>query len=141
MSVSPTLTGVEVVRRTRDFDPAALNDALIGCARKYMPNVEGMTWKEMVAMGKQTLEGQDITVPGAVRKMFRSFEVVHEKMGTDNLPTVPRLTSGRPAVVPLASTWRDRLPKAGSILPVKAPQGASRNSESRKETPTPGALD
>ncbi|KAH9171646.1 hypothetical protein EDB89DRAFT_1906783 [Lactarius sanguifluus] len=44
-------------------------------ARPYMPNVEGMTWEEMVVMDEQGLEAQGVAALGARRKMLKTFEV------------------------------------------------------------------
>ncbi|KAI9436730.1 hypothetical protein H4582DRAFT_1801698, partial [Lactarius indigo] len=69
------------------LEPAVLND-VAGWPRtlrlhKYMPNFEGMTWKEMVVMDEQALEAQGVAALGARRKVLKTFEVVRRKMGTD----------------------------------------------------------
>ncbi|KAH8994159.1 hypothetical protein EDB86DRAFT_3234882 [Lactarius hatsudake] len=85
-----------------DFEPSVLND-VAGWLRtlrlhKYMPNFEGMTWKEMVVMDEQALEAQGVAALGARRKMLKTFEVVRKKMGIDDPSAPPPApSSGGPA--------------------------------------------
>ncbi|KAH8984732.1 hypothetical protein EDB92DRAFT_2117006 [Lactarius akahatsu] len=88
-----------------DFEPAVLNDVAWWLRtlqlHKYTPNFEGMTWKEMVVMDEQALEAQGVAALGARRNMLKTFEVVRNKMGIDDLsapPPPPPLSSGGPAL-------------------------------------------
>ncbi|BGP16146.1 hypothetical protein JCM10213_006080 [Rhodosporidiobolus nylandii] len=48
---------------------------------KYTPNFEGVSWKEMVAMGDKDLEHKGVSALGARRKLLKVFEVVRQKTG------------------------------------------------------------
>ena len=78
-----------------DFDPLPADVA--GCRRslrlhKYTPNVEGMSWKEMVLMDEQVLEAQGIAALGERRRCSR----------------LPRSSRGKwsdGATAPTATVW------------------------------------
>ncbi|KAF8258360.1 hypothetical protein EI94DRAFT_1142116 [Lactarius quietus] len=75
--------------KEEDFDPAVLNDVAGWLRtlrqRKYTPNFEGMTWKEMVVMEEQAPEAQGVAALGASGNMLKTFEVVRRKMGIYDL--------------------------------------------------------
>ncbi|GAA5977793.1 hypothetical protein JCM11641_006074 [Rhodosporidiobolus odoratus] len=48
---------------------------------KYTANFEGVSWKDMVAMGDKQLEDKGVSALGARRKLLKVFEVVRQKTG------------------------------------------------------------